>query len=391
MNQLKNKEVDKNIDTVNFNELIRTVGQKLILDYKNNVLKSGINGPYDDLETEVRDLSHLCIITAIEIIKFKRIEYLSLLHKMGDYLLSLQEKNSLYIMRQKKNKDICNGVIGHAWVNEAFIYLYKAAKEKKYLDAAIKIADKHKFQKSLGIWERPKMELFDTSIDYTFNHQLWYAATLMELNQIIMSLEYEEQINIFLDKLKKNFSISKNGRIAHSIYRHSNFLSRIKQVIKKYVEKIKEKTDRKSLAYKEEGYHIFNMMAFARIYNIRKHYFFESDKFKRAMEYTNSQKMLEGLENEKIEKDSSLSNKNILEKEKKVNIYGYPYNVPGFEIFYINQVFNKQINKNLLQECMSKQINFTFDYKTKMFGKNCHDKITINYRVYEYYRYLEII
>ena len=83
--------------SVEFDEKIRTVGQQLIQDYSNGVLYGGINGPYDDPETKVRNLAHLCIITSIEIMTYKKSEYIPLLNKMGQELISLRDDSGLYV------------------------------------------------------------------------------------------------------------------------------------------------------------------------------------------------------------------------------------------------------------------------------------------------------
>ncbi len=376
---------------INFDKRIRAVGRQLIESYSNGVLREGINGPYDDPETKVRNLSHLCIITAIEIMTYKNSEYIPLLNKMGKELISLRDDSGLYIMRQKAGKDICNGVIGHAWVNEALIYLWRVCNDDVYIDIAIDLSRRHTFNATIGLWGRPGQVAKDGTIDYTFNHQLWYAATLAELNEVVHISAFEDQIDIFLKKLKFNFSTTKDGKVSHGIYKRLKIIGSLRQMLKKNLNAVKEKINRPSLAYKEEGYHVFNMMAFARLYRLyRSHPFFASKKFKRAMNYMYSQKLLDGLENKNIKLDSSLHNRIAVAEEKVLNIYGYTYNVPGFEILYVDKIFGGDASNLIVKECRSRQFKYTYDDGTGMFGVMCHDKVTINYRVYEYYRYLEI-
>lgn len=376
----------------NFDEKIRMVGRRLIDAYTQNGILCGINGPYDDPETEARNLAHLIIITAIEIVTFGNNEYLPLLDEMGSELCSLRKEDGLYQMREKAGKDGCNGVIGHAWINEAFIYLYKVTENSKYLKFACEIAEKHEFQKRLGLWGRPGMGNGEDAIDFTFNHQLWYAATLAELNNIVNNKNSEEELDIFMKNLKYNFCVMYDGKVAHSIYRHLNTTLNIKNYVKKLMNNFNEKKARPSFAYKEEGYHMFNMMAFARIYNIYpKHSFFETKEFKKTIEYINNGLFLKGLLSKSIDLDLSFRNKIENKDEKSINIYGYPYNVPGFEILYASRVFQGMINSDVVDECKKVQFKLTFDDNEGVFGSKCHDKNTVNYRVYEYYRYLEIV
>ncbi len=378
--------------SVKFDEKIRAVGQQLIQDYSNGILYGGINGPYDDPETKVRNLAHLCIMTSIEIMTYKKSEYVPLLNKMGDELMSLRDESGLYVMRQKAGKDICNGVIGHAWVNEALIYLWRVTNDDVYIDIAVDLSKRHAFNATIGLWGRPGQEATDDTIDYTFNHQLWYAATLAELNEAVHISTFEDQLDIFLEKLRFNFSTTKDGKVSHSIYRRLGTANSLKQMVKKDLNTVKEKMNKPSLAYKEEGYHVFNMMAFARLYRLyRKHSFFTSKEFKNAKNYMYSQKLLDGLENKSIEMDSSLHNGITVDEEKTLNIYGYTYNVPGFEILYVDEIFGGGLENPIVKQCRSRQFEYTYDDSTEKFGAMCHDKITINYRVYEYYRYLEMI
>ena len=170
---------------------IRKLGDKLIQNYKNDNGKiyNGINGPYDDPETKVRNLSHLIIITSIEILKYNKYIYLDILKLMSSDLVSLLSNDGIYIMRDKKGKDSCNGVIGHAWVIEAYVYLFKVFKDNYYIDVAENLCKKHCFNKKLCLWECPISKKNGDNIDYTLNHQLWYAASLAELN-IFLRNEY---------------------------------------------------------------------------------------------------------------------------------------------------------------------------------------------------------
>lgn len=371
-----------------YEALIRNVGERLIHNYIAGIdVKGGINGPYDDNETNIRNLSHLAIICSIEALKYNKKEYITTLKAIGQRLLTSEESNGLWIMRNKESKDTCNGVIGHAWLMEGLIYIYKVTKEEKYLNKCIEIADRHKFNYKIGLWGCPT----DNAIDYTLNHQLWYAATLMELNSFINYDKFHKQSERFFSCLRKNMSVTLNGRIRHNVILHERKIDTVKQIIKNILSDYKELTGKKSMAYKEEGYHIFNLMALSRLYMIDKSQtFFKNKKFLKAMSFIKSKKIIHGLDNNRDDLDVSLDNNINIFEEKKVNIYGYPYNVPGFEMAYIAYIFSEKRIKNVAKICMKKQILNTFELNEKMFGKGCHDKVTVNYRVYEYYRFLEI-
>lgn len=376
--------------TIDYTTAIRFVFTELIKKYeKNQTVGCGVNGPYDDPETKVRNLAHLIICTAIEIRVFLNRDLVPILNKMGSELLYLREKNGLYIMRQKAEKDKCNGVIGHAWVIEALVYLYYVLQEKQYIDVAVELAEMHHFDASLCLWERPGI-IDGDSIDYTLNHQLWYAASLVELNRIVKSNVFNEQIDLFIGSLSDIFTTSKEGRIHHSIYKRASKTQQMKQCVKKSLDAMKTRFGKPSMEYKENGYHLFNLMALARIYKSgKRNDFFDSKKFKMAISYISQVTFLNGLLTDKVYMDASLQNHISDSNELRVNIYGFPYNVPGFELLYIHQIFDGMIEQAIFSHYIALQFELTYDDKVHMFGNCCHDKNTINYRIYEYYRYLE--
>lgn len=380
------------IDTVYYDEKIRFIGQQLIDAYKSErIVYCGINGPYDDPETKVRNLSHLIVITSIEILKYDNSDLIETLSCMGSELISLRNSQNIYCMREKEGKDQCNGVIGHAWVLEAYYYLYKVIKDREYLTIADSIIGNHEFSYKLGLWGRPGMGSDDRAIDYTLNHQLWFAASLAEINTELKSDEYENQVNVFLKKLNHNMKLSKQGKVAHEIYSKIGRKYAFKSKIKRVVNMSQDILGLKSYAYKEVGYHVFNLMAIARLFNENTDCsFWDSSKIKKAFSYVNKRSYLTELESDNVTLDASFKNKIDKAEEKTINIYGYPYNVPGFELLYVDKIFDNQIKKVTLEYCIKRQFELTYDGNEKRFQNRCHDKVVINYRVYEYYRYLEV-
>lgn len=374
-----------------YDQIIREVGNELIsqFDINKNVL-SGINGPYNDAETIVRNLSHLIVITSIEIIIYKRGELRIPLIIMGDQLIKEAKSNGLYVLRSEKGKDDCNGVIGHAWVMEAFIYLYKVFRDKKYLEKALEIYNKHEFNFKLGLWNRPVDSTKTPNIDYTLNHQLWFSAISGELYEVTRNINISKDIERLFEQLITNTTIDCNGLIAHSIVNKISFHDIVKSNIKRTIDKVNRLLKRKSYSYKENGYHIFNIAALARLYKVfPENNFWSSKKFLKILKYTNGERLSLELLNPHVELDISLSNSIKNEYEKEFNIYGYPYNVPGFEMYYIKQVLGDRISDEVIKKYLSKQFELTYDTITGKFGHACFDKVTINYRIYEYYKALE--
>lgn len=375
-----------------YTEIIRSIGKKLIEDYVSlGHVDSGINGPYDDPETEVRNLSHLMVIASIEYLKYGKDEYLPLISRMADDVIAMREPLGIYKMRQKDGKDQCNGVIGDAWLVEGLLYAFKATKNKGILEEIERIFKMHSFHTKLGLWGRPLMGASDNAIDFTLNHQLWYAATLSEYLSINSNSELCAQLNCFFKQLSHNMLVNNRGRITHSIYRRIGLMSLFKMYVKRLKFVVYEKLDKPSLMYKEIGYHVFNLMALARLYKQRPNdCFFKSAKFERAISFVEDKNFQQLLSTSNIEIDGSTFSKNLTEDEKSINIYGYPYNVIGFELLYCQQVFGSKISKTAVELLSKRQFDLTWSEETCEFGKRCHDKTVVNYRVYEYYRYLEV-
>lgn len=374
-----------------YTTIVRNIGKELILDYINNdKILGGLNGPYDDPETPVRNLCHLIIITSLEIKIFNNSKYIDILEKMSRELCGLQSEDGLFIMRLKKEKDLCNGVIGHSWVIEALLYLHMVFKEEKYLNMAAQIASKHSRVERLNLWAIPNKVPTDLTIDYTFNHQLWYAASLAELNNVLKNTIFQQQLDCFILSLDLNMTNSGYGKIAHTIYRRLGKIATIKSCVKRMINLTNDFLSRKSMAYKEEGYHVFNLMALARISNVYPNYKLECNKkIIKALQYVNTDSFFKGLNNPMYHLDQSLHN-DLSDSETQFNIYGYPYNVPAFELCYISKIYKGIISPNVVERCLCEQWAKTYNMKVNRLSNNVHDVCTINYRIYEYYRYLEI-
>jgi hypothetical protein len=74
----------------------------------------------------------------------------------------------------------------------------------------------------------------------------------------------------------------------------------------------------------------------------------------------------------------------------KINIYGYSYNAPGFELPYIAKVFNSELpdHSALISEVAKKQLEYTYNEQQQSFNMQTEDQATLDARVYEYVRFL---
>lgn len=372
-------------------KLIKEIGYELITKYKLTGVLPGVNGPYNDKETIVRNLSHLIVITSIEVILNGNDDLKSVLTAMADRLLEEEHESGVYILRNDEKKDLSNGVIGNAWVIEAFVYLFKATGEKRYIDKAIQIYLNHEFNNNMGLWKRPKIDSKKCTIDYTLNHQLWFAGISSQIMKYSDDRTIPQDMDVFLRKLEKMITIDSQGLICHSLIKREGKKETLMSYIKRKVDLFSRKINRPSYHYKEIGYHLFNVAALARLYIVfPNHDFWSGQKFKKILNMTNSILLLEENQKANNHLDISLNNQIDNISEKEINIYGFPYNVPGFEMFYLKQVFKDRISDEILNLYIEKQFDLTYDEPKKRFGKNCFDESTINYRIYEYYIAMEV-
>lgn len=375
-----------------YSEIVMNVGKRLIDEYKEKrCVSGGINGPYNDPETPVRNLCHLIVITAIEITSFDKADYMPLIKEMSDQLLSYMIAPGLFVMREKKGKDRSNGTIGHSWVIEALVYLYKVNPQKDYLELMRQIIMNHKYNTSLHLYCVPKYsEIEDDVIDFTLNHQLWFAASVAEANCFLNDDYIRDSLRDFIVNLKSNMEIHKKGLICHPIYKRESYIQKIRQNLRKSIDGINRVFGKPSYQYREEGYHIFNIMAFARLKHVINDINIEEfKKINKAVCYVNTEYCLESLENKEFRLDNTIDYSSILPQNRAVNIYGYPYNVSGLEMMYIAETFPDLIDNSIAVKYLERQFGHCYESEYRSFRKGCHDDRVIDYRIYEYYRFLE--
>jgi len=374
--------------------LIESIAENFLQELEiNGYIKPGHNGPYNDVETPVRNTAHWLIIFSYLYTETHEKKYYNAIIKCAKYLTSNNARpaNATFYCRKNKNKDFSNGLIGQAWVIEALVEVFKILGEKKYLDLASEVFLLHPFDESKGLWKIVNVDGSVRNFDMTFNHQLYFSASASSIYNLTKNLRIKEMIDIFFGKLKYNLDIYGYGLIKHSIVFKGTINDRIKKSGKNIKLVLFNVVKGKNMIYKEIGYHIFNVYAFTILYNngfgIE---FFNGDKFNKILKFTFSKRLLNSLKENNHTSD--MSNIPIISKNIKVNRYGFAYNAPGFEIPYIYITFKDKIdnyNKIDIDQIVNEQIRLTYDYNKRKFSNNTEDERTLTSRIYELVRYLK--
>lgn len=294
---------------------------------------SGHNGPYRDKETPIRYKAHMiCFLcnTDPEIRYKEQVKLLVAQILSSDYNL----QNGFFINRFKEGKDQVNGVIGIAWIIEAFSLAtikYNFDETKDYLH---QVEEKIPFIQTRALWQGPvNNHPTGWKTDNNFNHQLWLAYSLI-LKSKALNIDVSTNVKLFFSKINHNLNVRKSGLIAHSIRNESKF----KGILKDVRDRIKGLLLGKTKNYKENGYHLFNLFAFARIKQEGFSYLFENNLlFQKALRYCNNELLHNSLNNNHEETDFYyLSPPSNL----RYNRYGIHYNVSGLEYLVIKSIFN---------------------------------------------------
>jgi len=370
-------------NTVNVNEL-------------ESVLVAGHNGPYNDLETPVRNTSHWLIIFSQVYSWTKEKKYRDAALRCATYLTSKVARPYGYSFHHRSGtKDSCNGLIGQAWTFEALAEASRLFSNSQYTDLAEEVFLQHPFDEKTGLWNRLDIDGEILSFDSTFNHQLWFAACI-SLIEPKKHAVISHQVERFLECLELNLSVIPNGLIYHPIeHLFNNELAKrfgpirqTKKIIKdglyclknftlpslpERATKIKQQI-RESLVYKSIGYHSFNMYAFSLLkQQFPEHPFWSSSQMQRMLNYTLSTEFREELHNNK---------------------YAYPYNSPGFEIpfsLYVLKDMRGVELRNLTREWTNIAFRKCLNLQTKQFDRNTEDPATLTARLYEMTRLPEEI
>lgn len=347
-----------------FQILVQSADKALERQNKNGSMPSGHNGPYFDPETPVRNTCHW-LITFLKVFEITKVsKYLEAANKCIDYIVG-QKTLYNYCHRTKEGKDKCNGLIGPAWVMEALLISSKKLNRKDLSDIAAEIFLIHKYDTNLNLWHRIEIDGSILSIDWTFNHQLWFAS----IASMFCKENYPEihkTVSIFTEKINSHLEIYQNGLICHALENKLNLAKRIRHLVSA-IKKIFVKNEVE--ISKAIAYHQFNLYALAILKeNCPELSIFKSNKFARSLKFIESKEYENGLKNNK---------------------FGFGYNVAGIEVAYILECFIND-SRDKQKYWLEKQFRTNYNFEKKSLCMKTEDPETLSARLYEATRVSDI-
>lgn len=351
--------------------LIQSATAALLLqDSEQGFMPPGHNGSYHDPETPVRNTAHW-LITFLKVYEISgEQKFLDAANRAIQYLCSpdVRPMGATFWHRKNPNKDGCNGLIGQAWTIEALVIAAEQLKIAELNAIAEQVFLLHPIDQVSGGWERVSVDGSYLGTDYTFNHQLWFAASGGLLAKASQSSDVEEQVQHFLDNLPAMFDIHSSGLVKHMVPFKLFSIEKQAQTLRQQARRIKNIQNlSKTRAYfrqKEVGYHGFNLYAFALLKRAYPdHSFWKSSKFLFVLKFIHSQ---------------------YYSQQIKLSKYGFPYNPPGFEIaFALDTFYPNSQNHSEQSQWVSRQIKASYNFETSLMNRDTDDLMTHAARIYE--------
>ncbi|MDA8933351.1 hypothetical protein N9H11_04210 [Candidatus Pelagibacter ubique] len=350
------------------NILIKASLRAVLKQHDNGSFEAGCNGPYKHSETPVRNTAHwlsvFCYAIKSNKLNLQERKYIeNSSHKAVNYLLSNNSRpnKKSFFCRSSKGKDSCNGLIGQAWTIEGLIRVYNELNIEEARNVALEVFFLHPFDYEKGIWKRVEVDGNILGFDFTFNHQLWFAAIAIQLEDA----RAEKMVKRFLDLVGQNVDIYSDGILFHAtnIVKY-NFLklSDIPSYIIALLREFQKPRLKKTLYIKSVGYHSFNLYAYAILKKyFPSHGFWKSEIFLKMISITNNKAFLDNLDK---------------------GPYGWPYNPTGIELAYVGKIFS--LGDGYVQKWLSMQYKKTYDsVSDDLMIKGSADITTSSARIYE--------
>jgi hypothetical protein len=342
--------------------LTQSAQAALALQAADGSMPPGHNGPYHDPETPVRNTAHW-LMTWLRAHELSgETQYRDAAERAVVYLTSPDARpmQATFWCRRNPRKDFANGLVGQAWAIEGLVAAAQAFGRDDLLDLAEAVFLLHPYDGAAGGWRKVNVDGSYNSLDYTFNHQLWFAAAGGLLHADRPAPEVDKVVQDFLARLDDHLTLYRSGLVRH---KGPTFLAASrKRKVWGYIKQVLEWKTAAYMQMKSVGYHGFNLYGLALLKTAYpQHAVWQLPQIAAVLRYATSDSFRRALETSK---------------------YGYPYNPPGFEVPYAFQVFGVE-TAEMRHWWVGEQIRRSFDFETDMMRRGTEDEITFAARLYE--------
>jgi len=352
--------------------IVRTSHAALAVQGKDGAFPPGHNGPYRDPESPARNTAHwmVSLVRSFEITGDRR--YRDAARHAIEFLLRPEARpmGATYLCRTNPDKDLCNGLIGQAWIIEGLVTAARALDDDRCWEAARDLFGLHPFSERRGLWQRVNVDGSLGGVDTTFNHQLWFAAAGALIDPDPAG-EIGSRVIRFLDSaLAGALRTHRSGRVRQAVGPDS-----ASTIVKGWARALfsPASTRRRSaaLAYREVGYHAFNLHGFALLFGqVPQHPIWTSATFSSVLDFVHTRRFESSLENP----------------------FGGPYNPVGFETAYAAETFAGRagLQAASTRDWIERQLDRFYDHTTNLMTRNTSDPNTLAARFYEVTRLVDL-
>ena len=216
----------------------------------------------------------------------------------------------------------------------------------------------HPFDADLGLWRRVEIDGRVLGFDFTFNHQLWFAAAGALLAPHV-GPEVTRRVERFLERLPANLCLYRDGLIHHTLVPAGLLVREPRYAYRQLRDRLQHAAVQRARA---EGYHAFNCYGLALLATRHpEHACFRSHTFERLWRYARAFGFLASLES---------------------SPYGWAYNPSGFEIAYAIGVFESR-RSGTQAHWVEQQLRHHFDFERFALDRDTADPATLAARLYE--------
>lgn len=322
----------------------------------------GRNGPHQHKMTPVRNTGHWAVLFSNRYKMTKKKKWEDVLRKSINYIISekFHPLNGAFLERLEPHCTSTNGLIGQTWTLESINIAGTVLNDSKYSEIAKHVVRLHEFDSDLALWREIDIVGIPQNFCNTLNQQIWFMNQALE---ILPGSKMKKQADAFLNQLPNVSKIRRTGLFYTGISiptrRKLDGIRRLRRdIIKNF-----QPDDRLEI---DIGYHVFTLTGLAMLYEkLPNHSYFQCHDFNKALEFAFSEEYFRSLEKNK---------------------YGYPYNVPGFELPFVWETFRKFLPEESIDvaiKCFVKQCTRYYSFKDPINALHSQDPETLMARFYE--------